>query len=122
MMAWIRTGTSLISFGFAIYKFFQLDLKVTGAQDNRPIGAREFALMMVGAGLLAVVLGTLDPLAQYATHPSAGSKPPSFYGWRGNSLHAVPRSGGTVRNHLPKIVEELFTNRGALYVPFSLIC
>ena len=27
MMAWIRTATSLISFGFTIYKFFDLELK-----------------------------------------------------------------------------------------------
>ena len=60
MMAWIRTGTSLISIGFAIYKFFQLDMKATGIQDTRMIGPREFALMMVGAGLLAVVLGSFD--------------------------------------------------------------
>jgi uncharacterized membrane protein YidH (DUF202 family) len=25
MMSWIRTATSLITFGFSIYKFFQLE-------------------------------------------------------------------------------------------------
>jgi Domain of unknown function (DUF202) len=29
MMAWIRTAASLISFGFTIYKFFQLEIKAT---------------------------------------------------------------------------------------------
>jgi putative membrane protein len=27
MMAWVRTATSLITFGFSIYKFFQFDIK-----------------------------------------------------------------------------------------------
>jgi putative membrane protein len=31
MMAWVRTATSLITFGFAIYKFFQFELKRTRA-------------------------------------------------------------------------------------------
>ena len=26
LMAWVRTGTSLITFGFAVYKFFQLEI------------------------------------------------------------------------------------------------
>jgi uncharacterized membrane protein YidH (DUF202 family) len=59
MMAWIRTATSLISFGFGVYKFFQLELRVAG-RENQRIGVREFALLMVGPGVLAMVLGTLD--------------------------------------------------------------
>ena len=27
MMAWVRTATSLITFGFSVYKFFQFDIK-----------------------------------------------------------------------------------------------
>jgi putative membrane protein len=57
MMAWIRTATSLITFGFGIYKFFQLELG-RGRQDDRLIGTRGFSLIMVGAGLLALILGT----------------------------------------------------------------
>jgi putative membrane protein len=59
MMAWIRTATSLITFGFGIYKFFQLELG-RGRQEGRLIGPREFALIMVGAGLLSLMLGLLD--------------------------------------------------------------
>lgn len=61
MMAWIRTATSLISFGFGIYKFFQLDMR-GGSQDHHPIGPREFALLMVAAGLISLLLGTVDHL------------------------------------------------------------
>jgi putative membrane protein len=57
MMAWIRTATSLISFGFTIYKFFELDLR-TPASGVRlsAIGPRGFALVMISTGLVALVL------------------------------------------------------------------
>ena len=34
LMAWVRTATSLISFGFTIYKFFQLELKGQPPMSN----------------------------------------------------------------------------------------
>ena len=58
LMSWIRTATSLISFGFAIFKFFQLELKT--AQDGHLVGAREFAILMVGIGLLSLLMGTVE--------------------------------------------------------------
>jgi putative membrane protein len=30
LMAWVRTATSMISFGFSIYKFFQFEKEETG--------------------------------------------------------------------------------------------
>ena len=59
MMAWIRTATSLITFGFGIYKFFQLEMG-RGASPNRLIGPREFSLLMVASGLLSLLLGTVE--------------------------------------------------------------
>jgi putative membrane protein len=59
MMAWIRTAASLISFGFTIYKFFQLELRGPAAVD-RLIGAREFALIMIATGLVALMLAGLQ--------------------------------------------------------------
>jgi putative membrane protein len=59
MMAWIRTAASLITFGFTVFKFFQLE--VGGArQDKHLIGPREFALSMVGIGLISLVLGAIE--------------------------------------------------------------
>jgi uncharacterized membrane protein YidH (DUF202 family) len=43
MMAWIRTATSLITFGFGVYKFFQLELRVAGRENQRPQWRRDFA-------------------------------------------------------------------------------
>ena len=60
-MAWIRTATSLITFGFGIYKFFQLELG-RGRPDDRLIGTRGFSLIMVATGLLALILGTQEHL------------------------------------------------------------
>ena len=34
MMAWIRTATSLITFGFSVYKFFQLDIRDRPCSSN----------------------------------------------------------------------------------------
>jgi uncharacterized membrane protein YidH (DUF202 family) len=46
MMAWIRTATSLITFGFAVYKFFQLELQTAPAIPN-PRGPT--SVMVAGA-------------------------------------------------------------------------
>ncbi len=43
-MSWIRTATSLITFGFSIYKFFQIEAPDSEKQQNCLIGPREFAL------------------------------------------------------------------------------
>jgi putative membrane protein len=59
MMAWIRTGTSLISFGFSIYKFFEIEQQRL-AKDHHLIGPRQFALIMVGMGLISLLLGTVE--------------------------------------------------------------
>jgi inner membrane protein YidH len=59
MMAWIRTATSLITFGFTIYKFFQLE-GPGRAQQGRLIGARGFAFILVSIGLLSLLLATIE--------------------------------------------------------------
>jgi putative membrane protein len=73
LMAWVRTSTSLISFGFTIYKFFQyLQEKGTGARD-RLLGPRDFALLMISIGLVALALASWqhrrDMKALRAQHP-----------------------------------------------------
>jgi putative membrane protein len=59
MMAWLRTATSLISFGFTIQKFFQIENK--GApQFQGVLGAGNFGRLMVLAGLVVLILSSLD--------------------------------------------------------------
>jgi putative membrane protein len=61
LMAWVRTSTSLISFGFTIYKFFQyLRESQSAAPERRLFGSREFAMLMIGVGVGALVLATID--------------------------------------------------------------
>jgi putative membrane protein len=60
LMAWTRTATSLISFGFTIYKFFQYLREGKPGADAGALGPRGFALLMIGIGLTALVLATVE--------------------------------------------------------------
>ena len=60
LMAWTRTATSLISFGFTIYKFFQYMHEGRQVAEAGVLGPRGFAMLMIGIGLAALVLATLD--------------------------------------------------------------
>ena len=59
LMAWVRTATSLISFGFTIYKFFEYLRESQGAPTRGVIGPREFAVIMIGIGIMAMILATI---------------------------------------------------------------
>ena len=59
MMSWVRTATSLITFGFAIFKFFQVEL--TGRPPiQHVIGPREFAIMLITIGVVSLFVATLQ--------------------------------------------------------------
>jgi len=58
MLAWVRTATSLITFGFSVYKFFQIVRE--GEPANHLIGARQFGLLLVSIGLASLALATLE--------------------------------------------------------------
>ena len=63
LMAWVRTATSLISFGFTIYKFFEfLREESAGKMPHAAhlIGPRQFALVMILVGLGTLGLATLQ--------------------------------------------------------------
>ena len=73
LMAWVRTATSLISFGFTIYKFFQYLQERQTNVEERLLGPRGFALIMITIGIVALALATLqhrrDMIALRALHP-----------------------------------------------------
>lgn len=54
MMAWIRTAFSLITFGFTIYKYFQIQR--VAPPSERLIGPREFSLILISLGLISLSL------------------------------------------------------------------
>jgi putative membrane protein len=59
MMSWTRTAISLITFGFSVYKFLQIEAP-SGVFNRRFIGPREFAFMLVGAGLISLLLAAIE--------------------------------------------------------------
>jgi putative membrane protein len=64
LLAWVRTATGLITFGFSIYKFFQLQQESgVVVTSRRLIGARGFAIVAICMGLAALVLATLEHTA-----------------------------------------------------------
>ena len=61
LMAWVRTSTSLISFGFTIYKFFQdmVHAEIPALQ-NRIISSREVGMILIAFGFLGLFFGLLQ--------------------------------------------------------------
>jgi putative membrane protein len=59
LMAWVRTAASLISFGFTIYKFFQLELH-GGPTESRVIGPRAFATILVVTGIVSLAIAAAE--------------------------------------------------------------
>jgi putative membrane protein len=76
MLAWVRTATSLITFGFSIQQFFRI-ARADTPDTGRLIGPREVGLAMIIIGLVALLLATLEHRsaiqalkAQYPTEQS----------------------------------------------------
>ena len=58
-MAWIRTALSLITFGFTIAKFFEF--LHDGRGEAAPLfGAHTAGVLMIGMGMVALAIGTLQ--------------------------------------------------------------
>jgi uncharacterized membrane protein YidH (DUF202 family) len=51
----------LITFGFTIYKFFQLEIGASvHPRTHQVIGPREYAMIMIAIGLLALLIATIQ--------------------------------------------------------------
>jgi putative membrane protein len=61
LMAWVRTSTSLITFGFTIYKFFQY---LRESEHVSPVAnalnPRRFGLSMILIGLIMLVVASIE--------------------------------------------------------------
>ena len=83
-MAWVRTAISLISFGFTIYKFFQIE--GVGGKQDRVISATEFSVLMIVIGLVSLLMAALqhrcDLNTLKAEYPSRSRDP-----WRAYLQH-----------------------------------
>ena len=64
MMAWVRTAASMISFGFTIYKFFDLEHK-DAIRPDRVLGPRGFALLIIGTGIVSLMMAAVQHRSSY---------------------------------------------------------
>jgi len=60
LLAWVRTSTSLISFGFTIYKAFQYLRQTQKVEPIGFLGPRGFALLMIGIGVVVLIAATIQ--------------------------------------------------------------
>ena len=60
LMAWVRTATSLISFGFTIYKLFEFEAGRNAVASKPLLSPRQFGVIMIGTGLAALALASID--------------------------------------------------------------
>src|SRR5262245_65037661 len=82
LMGWVRTATSLISFGFTIYKFFQYLREANPASHpERLLGSRGFALMMILIGLVTLVIATLQHRRSLQMLRAQGAQVPPSLAW-----------------------------------------
>jgi len=77
LMAWTRTATALITFGFAMYKLFEIVPFVTGMKPGQhPISPRGFALVLASLGNLSLLLATIQHRQSLQSMRSLGLKIP----------------------------------------------
>ena len=79
LMAWIRTSTSLIAFGFTIFKFFQY----VGTEEHRRtiVSPWIVGMLMILLGLTALALALLQHRREVqALRAEAGALPYSIAG------------------------------------------
>jgi putative membrane protein len=57
-MAWVRTGVSLIGFGFTIYQV--LDKLPQRERAVHPYAARDLGLALIGTGIVAMLMAAMD--------------------------------------------------------------
>lgn len=65
LMAWTRTATSLITFGFTLFKFFEyLHERGEDMRAHKLIGPRRFGLIMIGIGVFTLVVSSVQHYIQ----------------------------------------------------------
>ena len=91
LMAWVRTATALIGFGFTIVQFFERFGDMQGvAPALRPQMPRYFGLALIGAGIVAVAVSSLQyrrvvaylwskPFQPIAGMPDVASETPALF-------------------------------------------
>jgi len=80
MLAWIRTSGSLITFGFALFQFFEYwNEHEPNRTRNYLLSARNFGIVMIVIGVLALVFATLHYRSQLKRLEAHWPQAPSAY-------------------------------------------
>ncbi len=80
LMAWIRTSTSLIAFGFTIFKFFQY-LSSTNELHRHVLSPWLLGMLMIVLGITALALASLQHRQEMqALRAESGPLPRSLAG------------------------------------------
>ena len=95
LMAWVRTSTSLISFGFTIYKFFQyLHDSQKATVPDRMIGPNQYAAVMIFLGVVGLAVATLEHHRSItALERQYGPQPRSNALWLGGLIALMGMAG-----------------------------
>lgn len=59
LMAWVRTGLSMISFGFTIYKVLE-GFQESGSVQPDGLSPKNAGLVLIGLGSLSIITGTIE--------------------------------------------------------------
>jgi putative membrane protein len=80
LMAWVRTSLSMISFGFAIYKFLHGAQQLHEVQLRRPQEPRNIGLFLTVLGTLSLVAGLVEHVRTLRRMPGRPARPgAAFY-------------------------------------------
>ena len=102
MMSWIRTATSLVTFGFAIYKFFQLEMG-HGASPNHLIGSTRILTANGRHWIVIAAAGHPGTLAGHAITQSGIPRTAALANRRRRGIYSGSRNSGIDCGHLPAI-------------------
>jgi len=61
LMAWVRTGTALIAFGFTLFQFLENFNRTPGVVATRhPFAPQVLGLTLIGAGVVSLVIAAFE--------------------------------------------------------------
>jgi putative membrane protein len=76
LMAWVRTGLSMLSFGFTIYKFLVYVKESLSDQVTKPQGPRRFALVLISLGTVSMIFGIIDHYRTFQEYGKSSGRTP----------------------------------------------